>query len=499
MIARSTSTAYSQLETLFAKADTLAEVLSLLHWDMATMMPEGGFERRSQQLSAISAIHHDTLTAPHLPELLAQAQSQELSPWQQANVREMRRLWIHEAALPADLVEASVKASSTTEMIWREAREKADFGMVLPHLQTLLDLKREQAQAKSEALSVGLYDALLDQYEPSGRTAGIDLIFAELEAFLPGFLAQTLETQARHPKPRLPAAPFAVEHQKDLARQLMTALGFDFDHGRLDASHHPFCGGYPGDIRITTRYDEMDFTSAMMGVLHETGHSLYEFGLPSQQWPGQPVAAARGMILHESQSLLMEMQACRSRPFIGWATPKLEAMFGGTDSWDADNLYRHGIWVEPGFIRVDADEVTYPAHVIIRYRIEKDLIEGRMDLADLPQIWNQSYQNLLGITPPNDRLGCLQDIHWYGGSFGYFPTYTLGALCAAQLFQAALKADPTILDSIGQGNFSPLLAWLRPNIHHKGSSLSTQDLLIEATGKPLDPGFFINHLKNRYG
>ena len=491
--------AYTRLEGVFSKADTLAEVLSVLHWDMAAMMPPGGADRRGEHLSAVKAIHHGILAADDMADLLDAAQSQDLNPWQRANLREMRRIWIHEAALPADLVEATVKAASTTEMVWREARAKSDFKMVLPHLKTLLALTREQAQAKSEALGVGLYDALLDQYEPDGRSQEIDGIFSRLESFLPGFLSDTLAAQAKRPKPALPAGPFPIETQKALALRFMTILGFDFNHGRLDTSHHPFCGGYPGDTRITTRYDETDFTSALMGVLHETGHALYEFGLPVADWQGQPVAAARGMAIHESQSLLMEMQACRSRPFIGWAAPILQQAFGGTAGWDADTLYRLGIWVEPGFIRVDADEVTYPAHVIIRYRLEKALIEGRMELEDLPAAWNESYQKLLGITPPDDRLGCLQDIHWYGGSWGYFPTYTLGAMCAAQLFQAACRTEAAVMDGIGAGDFRPLLSWLRTNVHSKGSFLSTRDLLIAATGKPLDPGIFMAHLTERYG
>jgi carboxypeptidase Taq len=489
--------AYSKLEALFSKADTLAEVMSVLHWDMAAMMPDGGSDRRGEQLSAIKALHHQLMTDPDIPEWIDKAKSQDLTDWQSANLREMNRAWIHEAALPADLVEAVVKTTTATEMVWREAREKSDFALVLPHLQSLLSLVREQAQIKSEALGVGLYDSLLDQYEPDGRSQDIDVIFADLENFLPGFLSDVLEAQSKYPKPELPKGPFPVETQKSIALKFMQTLGFDFHHGRLDTSHHPFCGGYPADIRITTRYDEADFTSAMMGVLHETGHALYEFGLPKDQWEGQPVAGARGMAIHESQSLLMEMQACRSRDFIGWATPVLQQAFGGND-WDTETLYRQGIWVEPGFIRVDADEVTYPAHVIIRYRLEKALIEGRMELSDLPQAWNQSYQKLLGITPPNDRLGCLQDIHWYGGSWGYFPTYTLGAMCAAQLFKAAQTADPSILPGIGQGDFKPLLTWLRTHVHGKGSKLSTRDLLIEATGKPLDPSIFIRHLQERY-
>jgi carboxypeptidase Taq len=279
----------------------------------------------------------------------------------------------------------------------------------------------------------------------------------------------------------------------------MAALGFDFDHGRLDTSFHPFCGGYPEDVRITTRYDETDFTSALWGVLHESGHALYDFGLPGGRWRHQPVGRARGMQMHEGQSLLMEMQACRSAEFIAWAAPRLAQAFGGTGAeWQATNLHRAVTRVEPGFIRVEADEVTYPAHVILRYRLEKAMIEGAMEVDDLPAAWNEGYQRLLGITPPDDRLGCLQDIHWYGGSWGYFPTYTLGAMTAAQLFDAAKRADAAILPALGHGDFRPLLAWLKSNVHAKASSLSTRDLLIEATGKPLDAGVFKAHLETRY-
>ena len=490
--------AYSKLSAIFAKAHTLDQVLSVLHWDMAAVMPAGAAPQRGEQLAAIKAIHHATIAAPEMPQLLDQAAGEDLDLWQRANLREMKRAWVHEAALPADLVDALVKAASATEMVWRQARQDADFKMVLPQLQNLLNLTREQAQAKSQVLGVGLYDALLDQYEPDGRSAEIDTLFAQMEGFLPKFLAETLELQAQRPKPSLPPGPFPVATQTALARRFMDTLGFDFNHGRLDTSAHPFCGGSPGDTRITTRYDETDFTSALMGVLHETGHALYESGLPTGQWSGQPVANARGMVVHESQSLLMEMQACRSRPFLHWAAPVLQQAFGGSGGWDAENLYRLGIWVEPGFIRVDADEVTYPAHVIIRYGLEKALIEGRMDLADLPAAWNQAYERWLGITPPNDRLGCLQDIHWYGGSWGYFPTYTLGAMCAAQLFQAAIGAEPGIPAAIAQGDFQPLVRWLRTHVHAQGSLLSTRDLLIAATGKPLDPAVFMAHLQRRY-
>ncbi|MGE5476225.1 MAG: carboxypeptidase M32 [Bacteroidales bacterium] len=491
--------AAARLEAIFRKAAILGDTLSVLHWDMSTMMPDGGAEARADQLALLKTLAHETITAPEVPELLDRAEGEVQDDWGRANLREMRRDWVHAAAVPADLVEALAKAESACEMAWRQARPAADFAMVAPSLKTLLGLVRQAGQAKAEALGVAVYDALLDQYEPDGRSADIDAVFADLEAFLPGFLHQALEAQARRPAPRLPAGPFPTETQRKLGLEFMTALGFDFSHGRLDVSFHPFCGGYPDDTRITTRYDEADFTSALMGVIHETGHALYEFGLPGGRWRNQPVARARGMQMHESQSLLMEMQACRTREFTAWAAPRLAAAFGGSGSdWEVDNLYRHGIRVKPDFIRVEADEVTYPAHVIIRYGLEKALIEGRMEVEDLPAAWNAGYRRLLGITPPDDRLGCLQDIHWYGGSWGYFPTYTLGAMTAAQLFDAATRADAAIRPALGRGDFAPLLVWLRTNVHGKGSSLSTRDLLTQATGRPLDAAVFKAHLQKRY-
>jgi carboxypeptidase Taq len=278
----------------------------------------------------------------------------------------------------------------------------------------------------------------------------------------------------------------------------MEALGFDFHHGRLDVSLHPFCGGTPDDVRITTRYDDEDFRRALMGVLHETGHALYERGLPAE-WRGLPVGEARGMVLHESQSLLIEMQVCRSRRFLHYAAPLLRKVLGGGGpAWDAENLYRHYTRVEPGFIRVDADEVTYPAHVILRYELERAMLAGDLAPADLPGAWSEGMRRLLGLSPPTDRLGCLQDIHWYDGAWGYFPTYTLGAIAAAQIFQAALGADPTISEGIERGDFLPFLSWLRPRIHAQASRLSTRELLIETTGRPLDPATFKAHLERRY-
>jgi carboxypeptidase Taq len=496
--------AYARLEARFARINALAEAEGMLHWDLATMMPKGGAGSRADQLAVLRALRHGLLTAAEVGELLAQAEDEavaaadEEGDWRQANLREMGRLWRHATALSEDQVEALSRAVSACEAAWRDARADSDFAAVAGRLKAVLALVRDTAAAKAEALGLSPYDALLDEYEPDGRADEIDRVFADLAAFLPGFLDEVLERQRGQPPVLAPDGPFPIERQRALAVTLMQRLGFDFDHGRLDVSLHPFCGGTPDDVRITTRYDEADFTSALMGVLHETGHALYERGLPAR-WRSQPVGQARGMSLHESQSLLVEMQVCRSRPFLGFAAPLLrEAFHTDGPAWEADNLYRLYTRVEPGCIRVDADEVTYPAHVILRYRLERAMVAGDLAIADLPGAWTEGHRALLGIVPPDDRRGCLQDIHWYDGAWGYFPTYTLGAMTAAQLFAAARSVDPAIEPGIAAGDFAPLLSWLRANVHGNGSRLSSRALLEEATGRPLDAGVFKAHLRRRY-
>ena len=490
--------AYAKLEDRFRRVAVLGQAEGVLHWDMSTMMPSGGAGARAEQLAVLKTARHALLTDPETADLLEAAAAPDLDDWQRANVAEMERQWRHATALGPDLVEAVSRASTACEMAWRGARPAGDFAAVLPNLKALLGLVRETAAAKGEALGLDPYDALLDAYEPGGRQADIDPLFDDLEAFLPDFLGRVLEHQARRPAAVLPPGPFPVASQRGLALELMAALGFDFDHGRLDESRHPFCGGVPEDVRITTRYDEDDFTSSLMAVLHETGHALYEMGLPPA-WLHQPVGLARSMSVHESQSLLIEMQVCRSRPFLAFAAPLIGRAFGGAGAaWDAENLYRLLTRVTPGLIRVDADEVTYPAHVIVRYGIEKAMISGAMEAADLPAAWNEGMDRLLGLTPPDDGDGCLQDIHWYDGAWGYFPTYTLGAIAAAQIFAAAKGADGAMEADIAQGDFKPLRAWLGDAIHGKGSLLSVPDLLTQATGRPLDVNVFKAHLEDRY-
>jgi len=492
-------TPYQQLEARMARLNAVRGASEVLFWDMSAMMPSGGHPARAEQLAVLNEIAHDMLTEPDMPELIGAAEIDgSLDSWQQANLHEIKSRWKKATALTGEQVAQLTRASATCEAKWRRAREDADFAAVLPELRTLLDLVREVGQAKAEAQGLSLYDALLDDFEPDGRCADIDVLFDDLAAFLPDFLGAVLEKQASGPAVVMPEGPFPVRKQRELGVRLMEAVGFDFDNGRLDVSLHPFCGGVPDDVRITTRYDEDDFTSSLMGVLHETGHAMYERGLPAER-RGQPVGEALGMSVHESQSLLIEMQVCRSAAFLEFAAPIMRETFGGSGpAWETGNLTRLYSRVKPDFIRVDADEVTYPAHVILRYRLERAMLNGDLALEDLPGAWNDGMKELLGIQPPDDALGCLQDVHWYDGAWGYFPTYTLGAMTAAQLYAAARDQVNGLEDAIRKGDFEPLLAWLREHVHGRGRSVSARQLLIDATGKPLDASVFEAHLERRY-
>ncbi len=492
-------TAYTDLETRFKRLNLVREAAGVLQWDLEALMPSGGAATRTEQLATLRVIAHQQLTDPAVGDLLARAEAEGgLDAWQAANLRKMKHEWRHATCLPEDLVEAISRAESEAELRWRKARPENDFKGLLPYLQRVLDLVRATAAIKAQVFGLSPYDALLEEYEPDARSAEITPLFDSLAEFLPGFIAAVIEKQARGAAIRPLAGPFPAEKQMALARRLMEAVGFDFAHGRLDTSAHPFCGGVPDDVRLTTRWDESDFMPGLMGVLHETGHAMYERGLPVA-WRHQPVGHALGMSVHESQSLLVEMQACRSREFISWLAPQAAAAFGGSGpEWETENLYRIYTRVERSLIRVDADEATYPAHVILRYRLEQALVSGDLPLADLPGAWAEGMKTLVGVVPPDDRDGCLQDIHWPGGAWGYFPTYTLGAMTAAQFFAAAAEARPEIPSALGRGDFGPLMGWLRENVHGKGSLLPTRELITAATGRPLDPAIYKAHLQRRY-
>ncbi|MBY0406050.1 MAG: carboxypeptidase M32 [Rickettsiales bacterium] len=493
-------TAYIELESVFRRYFALSGASAMLGWDNATMLPENAGAPRGEQMAALAEICHETITQPRLGDLFAKAESDlgNLTDWQQANLREMKRRWQHETCVPADLVTEISNACHESELFWRQARKENNWRDFLPHQAKVLGLIRESAQAKASALNLSAYDALLDQYDPGTTSAMVDVIFDDLAGFLPGFIRAVMEKQASETPPTELIGPFPASVQKQLGKEMMDKLGFDFTRGRLDESTHPFCGGVPGDIRLTTRYNEEDFLSGFFGVMHETGHAMYEMGLP-EEWRNQPVGEARGMAFHESQSLLCEMQLTLSHDFLEYACPLMKKAFGVSGAeWSPENSYRLVTRVKPSFIRVDADEATYPAHVILRYRLEKRMIEGKLEAKDLPEAWAAELQNLLGITPPTDADGCMQDIHWPDGAFGYFPTYTLGAMTAAQLMDSARKSVPGLATHIRKGEFAPLFHWLKTNVHSMASKLSSPELLKHATGQTLNAGIYKTHLQNRY-
>lgn len=491
--------AYQSLERHFARLSSLSDALGILCWDKEVMMPHGAADRRADNLAILEGLRHEILTAPEMADLLAEADAGD-APWRRANLAEMRRVHTHATALPGDLVEACSQATTRSEMAWREARQNNDFASFLPHLTEVLNLTRQVADAKGAALGLSPYDALLDSFDPGTRQTDIDPIFTRLRAELPGLIAAVLEKQASLPASIPLSGPFSIPQQEALGRRLMQQLGFDVTRGRLDVSTHPFCGGATHDVRLTTRYEDEDFIPAMMGVLHETGHAMYEQGLP-QDWLSQPVGQAAGMTMHESQSLMVEMQVCRSRAFVDWVAPLLRQTFSGAETsaaWQPENLHRLLTHVQPGLIRVDADEVTYPAHILIRYDLEKAMISGDLALRDLPGAFNDAIHSLLGLNVPDDRRGCLQDIHWPEGLFGYFPCYALGALASAQLRAAAYQQDATLAPAIAQGNFAPLMQWLRTNVHSRASSASMPEIIHAATGAPLGADAYLTHVRRRY-
>ena len=493
-------TPYEELETRFQELSHLGHADAMLHWDEASMMPPGGGEARGESMALLAAITHQRLTHPELADLLDQAEDSDdqLGPWQQANVRAMRRAQRRATAVPESLVRATRIASTRCVQAWRIARAEEDWPTVRTLLEEVVRLTIEAATALGERLSLAPYDALLDGYEPDTRSAHVAGVFDDLKAFLPGFLERVLEGQHTPVPVR---GPFSADEQHELGEAMMRALGFDFDRGRLDVSHHPFCGGVPDDTRITTRYNEENPLESLMAVLHETGHALYQQGLPSD-WRHQPVGSALGMSVHESQSLLVEMQVARSRAFMTFAAPILREQFGveGHDSaWSAENLHAHTIRVRRDYIRVGADEVTYPLHIILRFELERALIAGDLAVADIPDAWDKSMTRYLGLsTRDNLKDGCMQDVHWFSGAFGYFPTYSLGALTAAQLFAAASRANSKMEQQIEAGEFHPLIDWLRREIHDRGQLLIAEDLLVEVTGERLDTRFFKAHLERRY-
>ncbi|HEY0683950.1 MAG TPA: carboxypeptidase M32 [Steroidobacter sp.] len=492
-------TPYQQLEQEFRRLHAFRSAASLLRWDSAVMMPRGSSDLRGEQLAALETECHSLVTSPRVSRLLdrAEANLQGLEDYQQANLKEMRRERDHAIATPQNLVSRLAKATSRAEIKWIEARQKSDFSLFAPHLEEVSNLVRNKAELLGKALKLDPYDALLDEFSPGLTTAEIDSIFTTLGRRLPSLIQEAIDVQAKYTPVEI-TGRFAVSKQRHLATELMKTMGFPFDRGRLDESEHPFTGGIPGDIRITTRFNPTDPLTGLMGVLHETGHAMYDVGLP-EAWRGQPVGRDRGMTVQESQSLMLEMLICRNRPFLRYLKPLLEKAFGVTGpEWEVENLYRLLTRVRRSLIRVDADEVTYVVHILLRFELEQEILNGGLKIRDLPEAWNNRMADRLGVRPANDAEGCLQDVHWAVGSFGYFPSYAIGAVIAGQLYESLRSDRPQLDEEIAAGQFTGLFDWLRQNVHSLAASVSTPDLIRNATGKPLSAAAWLRYIEGKY-
>jgi carboxypeptidase Taq len=490
---------YQQLEEEFRRLHAFRGALAILRWDSAVMMPRGSADVRGEQLAALETECHALLGSPKVSRLIerAQASAATLEDWQLANLREMRRQRDHALATPNSLVSRLAKASARAELHWLEARRTNRYAEFAPHFAEVLQLTRDRAALLGQHLGLAPYDALIDEFSPGIKAEDMDTLFKSLARRLPALVKEAIELQAA--KPSLPiTGKFPAAKQRALCLEVMKAVGFPFDRGRVDESEHPFTEGMCGDIRITTRFEVNDPFQGLLGALHETGHAMYDMGLP-KEWRDQPVGRNRGMALEESQSLFIEMLVVRSRPFLSYLKPVLEKHYGVSGpEWEVENLYRHLTRVQRSLVRADADELTYPAHILLRYDLEKRLLSGELSVADLPEAWSESAQSRLGLRPTNDVEGCLQDVHWAVGQFGYFPAYALGALIAIQLWEKLRAARGGLDEEIARGQFEGLFTWLRERVHSSGAKLTIQDLVKEATDRPLSAAPALRYLEAKY-
>jgi len=494
---------FEKLDILCRKLHALGHAQAMLGADEAIFMPTGGGQARAEAMAALAGLYHEAATAPEVGDWIARAEGEVDSERQRLALGEFARVYRNLTSVPTAFVQRQTETQLKCEQLWRTARPAGDWAAFRPALEEVVMLMREEAAMRAEALGLLPYDALLEQFDPGNRMADIDPVFARLRAFLAAFVPEALEAQEkrlhRRPLKKL-KGPFPIDGQKTLGIDMMKAFGFDFDHGRLDVSHHPFTGGVPTDVRLTTRYRTDEFLTSLMATLHECGHALYEQGLPKTDahWPN---AQARGMALHESQSLFNEMQIARSPEFWAFALPHMRRHMGmEIADWTVEDVLAHVNFVEKSFIRVDADEVTYPLHIILRYEIEKALVAGKLQVAEIPEIWDEKMKASLGLSTLADPAnGPMQDVHWSAGSFGYFPSYTLGAMMAAQQHAAMARDLPDIGEDMKKGDFSRINVWRSEKIWLQASNRSTPEIMIFATGEPLKAEYFENHLKARYG
>lgn len=488
---------HEELRDRLQTLQRLDGVMGVLGWDQEVVMPPGGARTRGNHRAALAGVIHEKLTAPELGELLdAAAADPDATAGLEANVHAARRRRDRALRLPAALVSELAEATALAHPEWVRGRQDDDWDRFAPHLARLVDLKRREAAA----LGIGEepYDALLDEYEPDARTAEIVPVFDALRASLTDLLGRL--DPAVSTEFTLGAGPYAEAAQAALSHEVLETIGYDFSCGRLDVSAHPFTESPGrGDVRVTSRFSSTDPLTGLTSTLHEGGHALYEQGLPAEQ-ADLPAGQALSLGIHESQSRLWENHVGRSLSFCRWLAPRLTRAFPQQlPGLDAATLQRALTVVRPSPIRIEADEVTYNLHIILRLEIERALIGGEIETADVPAVWREKARELLGIEVADQRTGPLQDIHWCMGAFGYFPTYTLGNLYAAMFWNAAREALPDLDTQLAAGECGPLLQWLRSRIHERGNLVTAAALCREVTGRPLGAEDFVGYLHQRYG
>ncbi|MCX7620822.1 MAG: carboxypeptidase M32 [Acidimicrobiales bacterium] len=480
----------------WADISAINAAAAVLAWDQETHMPPKGQPARGRHLAVLAGLAHERLCDPALADVIDEV-AREAEPGSDldAQVREARRAVTRATAVPGELARALAEHQSKALTSWQQARAANEFPLFAADLERMVVLTSERADAYVDAgIAEQRYDALLDDYEPGARQATLTPLLQALATELSPLVLAVADS-GRTIDESVCRGSFPPDAQRAFAVEVATAMGYDFGAGRLDESAHPFTTGFgPNDVRITWRWHDDDFRPGLFGVMHETGHALYEQGLPVD-WDGTPIGKAISLGVHESQSRLWENQVGRSRAFWEWALPRFRRYFPDHTSFGLDDLWPALHTVTPSLIRVEADETTYNLHIVVRYELERQLFSGDLAVMDLPDAWAASYEDLLGIRPSGVDEGVLQDIHWAMGAFGYFPTYTLGNLLAAQLFEAAERELTDLSGLLSAGEFDALLAWLRHTIHTKASRYSVEELILQATGTRLTPDPFLRYLR----
>lgn len=492
--------AYHELRSKLEELACLNSALAILSWDQEVHMPQKGGSARAKVISHLSVLAHEKIialdTKKRLTQLLRSTNQRPETP-ESTIIRETWRAYTRERTLPNVFVQELAELTSRAQTIWAEARTKSNVAHFLPSLKRIVELKRKEAEYVGYADSP--YDALLDAYEPGLTSAQVSAVFNELRDFLKPFIRTLQRSSHTAPNPTITHGNFPINEQEAFNRWVAEKMGFDFEAGRLDTSTHPFTSGFhPTDVRLTTRYHEHDLLYALGSTIHEAGHGLYEQGLPIEHH-GTPLAESVSYGIHESQSRIWENNIGKSRAFWSAIYPKLQRQFPKPFAKiPLETVYRLINEVKPSLIRTESDEVTYNLHIILRYEIERELIEGTLNVKDVPELWNAKMKEYLGVKVPNDREGVLQDVHWSGGAFGYFPTYALGNLYAAQFYHALQKQVPNAERDMKKGNFLPVRNWLRKKIHVHGKTFSSEALVKEVTGEGLNANYFISYLKEKY-